>query len=42
MEQQLTPGNLVKFAAPLSEQEATERFVVIELRGPRVLVQGAG
>ena len=29
----------VKFAAPLTADEATERFVVVELRGERVLVE---
>lgn len=35
----LRPGMRVRFAVPLDEREALERFVVLELRGPRVLVQ---
>ena len=35
----ITVGQTVQFAAPLSDDEADERFVVIELRGPRVLVE---
>ena len=39
MEQALAPGRTVRFAAPLNDREAAQRFAVIELRGPRVLVQ---
>lgn len=39
MEHALTPGTKVQFAEPLNEREAAQRFTVIELRGPRVLVQ---
>jgi hypothetical protein len=32
-------GDTVKFATPLDTNEANERFTVLELRGPRALVQ---
>jgi hypothetical protein len=32
-------GGVVKFRAPMSSDEAQERFVVIEHRGERVLVE---
>jgi hypothetical protein len=32
-------GQTVKFKHPLTENEAGECFTVMELRGPRVLVQ---
>jgi hypothetical protein len=35
-------GQAVKFAAPLTSDEASERFAVVELRGDRVLVQCIG
>jgi hypothetical protein len=35
----LQVGQEVRFAEPMSADEATERFVVVELRGPRVLVE---
>lgn len=33
--QQFTPGQVVKFAVPLTEHERIERFVVLEYRGAR-------
>lgn len=33
------PGDTVKFLAPLTEEEAAERFVIVEDRGSRVLVE---
>ena len=35
----LQVGQVVKFAAPLSEDERGERFTVLELRGDRILVE---
>lgn len=35
----MNKGQTVKFKNPLTENEAKERFTVLELRGPRVLVQ---
>jgi hypothetical protein len=35
----LQVGQEVRFAEPMSADEASERFVVVELRGPRVLVE---
>jgi hypothetical protein len=35
----LVAGDVVKFAQPMSDAEQIQRFVVVELRGPRVLVQ---
>ena len=32
-------GQQVKFAAPMTDDEAAERFTVVELRGERVLVE---
>ena len=32
-------GNLVRFANPLTTAEQSERFVVLEMRGDRVLVE---
>lgn len=32
-------GQLVKFAAPITTAEESERFTVLELRGDRILVQ---
>jgi hypothetical protein len=32
-------GDTVKFLSPLTEEEGGERFIVIEHRGPRVLVE---
>jgi hypothetical protein len=32
-------GQIVKFVAPVSDNERHERFKVLELRGPRVLVE---
>lgn len=34
-------SDLVKFSDPMNSDEATERFIVRELRGPRVLVEDA-
>ena len=34
-----TVGQTVKFAVPNSPDEETERFIVLELRGDRVLVE---
>jgi hypothetical protein len=36
---QFRVGDTVKFLAPLTDEEVRERFIVIELRGPRVLVE---
>jgi hypothetical protein len=35
------PGQIVKFAVPMTEAERLERFTVLEMRGERVLVQDA-
>lgn len=35
----IKPGDTVKFLSPLTDEEAHERFVVIEHRGPRILVE---
>lgn len=32
-------GQTVKFSNPTNEAERAERFIVLELRGPRVLVE---
>jgi hypothetical protein len=32
-------GTIVKFAFPSGDEEAGERFIVMELRGDRVLVE---
>lgn len=32
-------GDVVRFAVPQTEEERVERFIVLELRGPRVLVE---
>ncbi len=32
-------GDRVKFRIPMTQDEATEIFTVIELRGPRLLVE---
>jgi len=38
----LTVNQIVKFAIPMSDAEKGERFEVIELRDPRVLVRALG
>ena len=38
-ERQLAVGQLVRFVAPLSEDERGEKFTVLELRGERALVE---
>ena len=35
-------GQIVKFAQPVGSDEAAARFKVLELRGPRVLLEMAG
>ena len=35
----LAVGEVVKFIAPLTVDEANERFIVLEHRGPRTLVE---
>ena len=37
--QTLNVGDKVKFSTPLTDDEAEERFVVIEYRGTRLLVE---
>ena len=32
-------GDIVRFANPLTDDEQDERFIVLEVRGPRVLVE---
>jgi hypothetical protein len=32
-------GDIVKFVSPHTQDETTERFVILEHRGPRVLVE---
>jgi hypothetical protein len=36
---QLKVGDTVKFLSPLNDDEALERFIVLENRGSRVLVE---
>lgn len=38
-ENELPLGSIVKFRVPQSEDEAQERFVVVEHRGERILVE---
>ena len=38
-ESRLAVGQLVRFIAPLNEDEREEKFTVLELRGERVLVE---
>ncbi len=35
-------GDVVKFAEPMSQDEEFETFLVVEMRGPRVLVSLIG
>ncbi len=39
METEFKVGQTVKFSVPQTEGEKTERFIIRELRGDRVLVQ---
>jgi hypothetical protein len=35
----INAGDVVRFVAPSNEDEANERFLVLEMRGDRVLVE---